>query len=1640
MEKQSNFKTEPSLTEDQNKSILDLLNKSNNEDKTKKENDLTEAQKNSILDLLNKPGKEESLQKETDLTDAQKNSILDILNKQDKTKSDISKEEKQEDIIKKEETKEPQKKIYKAGIVDLSKLAEAQAKDVADSRMTESKEDRSKNWILRTAKRFWKHNVAQEWYRNREVQRVRNEIMESGNLYAGETKDTGMKDYENAKAAILDRFTSEYEDEVLKQEEKDSKKYITDEKAKTAIKDLMKQFAGDPSMSEDAFREEQNRILSTSNPEYTEKGKMYANNLLDIAKEIRNSVSHGEKLAEMDFDVEITLGQAQESLNTQAKHNSFEKIIEKTQNSKLGRYLFNEPAGVAIAAGLYSAGNFLGVKLLRSKLMKWGTFGATAILAGGISASKEAARLNRERAQHIRESSKGMEFKESDMKRRKEMEENRYESKNASDIIQNFENDLAKISAGNVTENELDAILLNLSDLEARIKLGDTEKIDLITYSRFNKVEEESEKIRSYKAKIKVAIRKGIEDGRIDFGKEGTFDNHLKKLIDVQSEGITTDIEEKNEIFKSMKRRKVAWAFAKTALIGATVGVVFQEARAFFQSDTDGFFEGIVRHLRGGEEKVTGKTTAVEAFSRWVSNESNVLPFGKGHEMIFGNTHMQIPEGVSIVQNPDGTFNVLRGTEIISNNVKMDLTPSGDLTDESKEILSKDNIITSFAQTGGKVTEQVTTSAQEYINKHPELTTKIDRQFMGNNTEMYDDPNNPGHLLGADENELRTQWGGENGKGIDANGNYVLSVQHMTNDGSYQDGLPSVDAHDEMKKGGLTLLLSVTKGLQHMVFKVPIDANGNAIIDPKSTIGQMMFQNDGGKAVFTGQFAEIAHANGIAKDGDEIMQILGTHIGTGRPGEVVEDIIRDTTTPNVKLDILSDYEVPPFIPMGARRPLERGAYSEEKEETPAFTYYMDHYGYNGGGSPKDNKEKLEFFEKNRCLTLKENPNAKLDHYKEIETYLNKLDSKYRERIEKLAKQTEKMEKECKLAACIPVAGHQEGKQIYESLENYTYQTAKREDFEIILFVNHPEKDKQGNTLNATETLSEIDRFKNDHPEIKLRVMYEVLSNEEARIGLIRKMLSDATLIRQHERGESASDLIMISSDADNKGVDPRYIQAFIDNFEKNPEADGLLGQLDWDPESYQKYPAIHIGTRLFQYLSAIGRHRSNRMVSSGANSAYRSSIYAGIGGYMDGKEGGEDVAIGEAIVAARGGNRNSFAFAGTETRLFTSSRRAISVLLEYGLAPVEQWDKGFSVHDDKIRKLEMAEGEKIDYENPKKLAELKKSLESVINRTLDVYEKDQNLGKDSNFYKKAIGWMGIKYSLDNKGNVVITDMSSLVKGLKNYQIEGKLIRDARAGKKEAIDELKSLRNSKKENNKEIKKTNSEELEKAVEHFIDELPDNKQKIDALNKILSKSISNEVLLKLGLNTSVNEIKRKLEQCKKIDNGADFIKEVKKILSPVSIAMDSHPEEFANFKRKVFNETHNFTPVNEVFSYRVDEGDLHIHMAPSSDLNAISKVRLIKDALEKLPEIIKSNKKIKNISATSWIVASNPGLLEKIGFKIEGPISEETRKTDFEGETAPISRATISREEFLEKYLKEKDGFVKKLMNLWRFNSKK
>ncbi|MDB5245062.1 MAG: hypothetical protein JWN90_167, partial [Parcubacteria group bacterium] len=179
----------------------------------------------------------------------------------------------------------PEKRVFNATLVDVSNLAEAQARDTADHRMTESKEDRSKGFFRRLRDRVWKHNIAQEYYRQKEMQKARKEIKESGNLYAaeGEDESKGTADHARAMEAVVERFTSEYEQDTLRDDERESKVQMENGPTNEKIKDLIRSYAADPTMTPAAFTEERNRILSSLDESYAKEGAMYADNLLSIA-------------------------------------------------------------------------------------------------------------------------------------------------------------------------------------------------------------------------------------------------------------------------------------------------------------------------------------------------------------------------------------------------------------------------------------------------------------------------------------------------------------------------------------------------------------------------------------------------------------------------------------------------------------------------------------------------------------------------------------------------------------------------------------------------------------------------------------------------------------------------------------------------------------------------------------------------------------------------------------------------------------------------------------------------------------------------------------------------------------------------------------------------------------------------------------------------------------------------------------------------------------------------------------------------------------------------------------------------------------------------------------------------------------
>ena len=1239
-----------------------------------------------------------------------------------------------------------EKKKFTVAIVDDSSHIESAASDAADKKMTASKEQLSgfKGFL----KKIWKHNLFKEYYRQKEKYLAKDVIVKSGNAFVHE--GGGRMDMSNFQESVIKKFTSEFEQENIHKEAGDVKERLgettMERKIQSDIKELISDFAKG-SIDEACFVEEKKRILSAVQgvkPEVIDQGQLYVDNMLEIAKQVKQSFEHGEGLEKLDFDLDVVVGRVKSGVRTEAQFNTADRIVEKIKNTKVGR--FANEATLAGAVGMaYSLAASLSQRLASSKAAAWMSFGGSALLGGAIAGLRESDMFANDVRQHRREMAQGARFDEKKSPRRKELEALRYGAKSAVALAEEIEgmlyaydNDGARVLKKDVNEGTARIALEKLAEIEARTNLSGTRKIDLISFSDVKKVERERQILDALRGQARHDLKNMLAGNSGLALPEGKgADVYFSSLVEVKKcelMGGDKGIEAIDRLSSKMKKKHVANAIVKGIGTGLVFGAAAQELAAFITPNKTGLFQGM---LIGKAQAYDGVIPPVEHITpleysrRWLFDDLPKMSMQNSHEAMLGNSHFRLPQGAEFAANPDGSYRLLRYNEVLADGITLD--KNGLISSRSQGVLdyySRVEIRQSFGSGNPK----------EFVANMHDHALKISRK-------LWYDNDTPKPIF--DKNELKLWWGGKSGAGIDQNGNYVFSVKHMMPDGSYHKNF-SADAQDLMKTGKLKMLLSLSKDTQNKVFEIPIDASGNAVIDPKSEIGKLFFANEGGHAKFLGKYAEVAQMMGNKnQNGAEAVRILATHVGKG-----VDHV---AGVPMGVFDVPEPYIIDQWIiPAPWRNPLEK---------TTNVYPYLDGYF-------REDARNLSFYKDRRSKSL-ENPNVKLDHYKEIDAYFGKQNPDWMSNLQDANRQIgSEMDRRCRLAVCIPVAGHQEEKNIYKTLENYKRQKDKKGNvfnsnlFELILFVNHP-KDKK-----PDGTLDEIDRFRSDNPDMPVKVVYKQLERADANIGTIRKLATDLALLRHHGRGSGMDDLIIVSNDADCSGMSETYLQNYLDEFSKHENADALLGKIDWEKEAYKKSPLIHMGTRFFQYIDVVYRHHKNKIEkgvgSSGANFAFKSSIYAAVGGYIEGDTVAEDKHLGTMIkTARRGSNTYPIEYAGNRSKIETNARRAVSALKK-GLAPAEQWGTDFGP-DDALREMGWnLDGEKVDLENPDHVEKLRAGLELFINRTIRVYQLEASSWETV----KALRFMGIKYGIqesDGQKLVVIKDISHLVGDLKKYQ-------------------------------------------------------------------------------------------------------------------------------------------------------------------------------------------------------------------------------------------------------------------------------
>lgn len=1246
------------------------------------------------------------------------------------------------------------KRKFTVGVVDTTDQIEKMARDAADRNLTASAEELKgfKGFL----KKIWKHNIFNEYYRQKEIIKAKKKIAESGNAFANE--DLSADAHSAAQRAVTERFIQAFEDETLEQEflhQGEEGRKLKDDDAdgdlKRDLKDLVLSYA-QGSLDDRTFSTQKEGILERMNAGddgRRPKGRMYADNLLDIAKEVRKAVGHGQGVDQLDIDFDVVIGRARTGVRTEAQLGAVDRITDKIQKSMVGRFANETTIALGVAAA-YSAGSYVSQRIASSKLAAWGTFGASALLGGGIAAARESRRLEMERAQHAREAAQGRTF-EPGSARRAEMEGFRHETRSAAQLTEELRAALyEQDSSGGIRTRDLDEAGMRqaaarLAEIESRIKMSDSHRIDLIGYSGSGDVERERFDLDLARAKAKVDMRKICREKGLTFADTGDVDALIATLTQERGNEMRQGdqgIEAKDRIFKKMKRAKMAKKAVTAVAVGLAIGATARDLTSFFDDDRTGIVE----------EMLVGK----QAYG---AGADSVVPQGAAAEAIpAGKEDESAEQGVAGIRDGLGDMEQMRKNY------------SGDLIQKLQEQqgVSGDSIKGAYggaaaeAVSGTKVVyEDVVTekrvAPQDYLRNNPSARSVHRGMWFDNNTRK------------ADLNELGLRPGGVHGTGLDKNGNFVYSVKEMSR-GISRHGQISEHMRQLMESGKLKMLFSLSGDSSNRVLEVPIDANGQAVIDPNSPIGKLLFRNNGGKMEFLGKYAEVAQIMGNKNGVDEV-RIYATGVGKGLDGvdvQVTEKVPREV--PDIKpqpvpvpheepridplvapmetgeVKPIDETELPPVIPILSRTPLEPAQRRKMQQEARmGYLNAYEHYGYTGFIGEDEYKE--------RALdAINDDPNydvVKNDDALAAE-YLARQNPEYLAELEKIVDDLPPMKDGIEATVIMPSG--LEGKNLERTLANYAKMNNK-DRFEIVIFENHT-KDKQ-----RDESAAVIEKIRSAYPDLNIVHFYRTF-NEKPPIGLLRKYIVDASLMRKRKAGIRKSTLF-VSNDADCYGISEDYVNHLIEDFKDN-KVDAVAGKMDFPKDAFRNFPLLHASQRAWDYFMTVCRHAyGNTPELRGANSAFRSGSYSAVGGYNEKSILGEDLELGWMIRAARGGGSGRIRY-DNRVSVVTSARRPASKLLEGG-SLADQYEDFHK--NEKVRALPidemLNEQRDMDWDH----------FKSEIQRMYSFYEKKKKSNKGwlddqvmENTFKRAMFFLGVEYRL-NGTTVEVLDTSRLRQGL-----------------------------------------------------------------------------------------------------------------------------------------------------------------------------------------------------------------------------------------------------------------------------------
>ncbi|MBU1759156.1 hypothetical protein KKG31_08835 [Patescibacteria group bacterium] len=319
-------------------------------------------------------------------------------------------------------------------------------------------------------------------------------------------------------------------------------------------------------------------------------------------------------------------------------------------------------------------------------------------------------------------------------------------------------------------------------------------------------------------------------------------------------------------------------------------------------------------------------------------------------------------------------------------------------------------------------------------------------------------------------------------------------------------------------------------------------------------------------------------------------------------------------------------------------------------------------------------------------TVRSNPKANLEFGREQKSFFESMKTKDPFRLSKVEKFSSKIDLQKDTKAVVAMPCYVKEPNLAKTLEHYAKQTNKK--FEIAICLNAGAKVPPAEfNAEVASRKAEIEAVMKKHPHLRIHTFEMHFAEPRPSLGNVRAYLAES-IGRSAERA-GLKDPIIISNDADILGLNEGYVEGYINKFEKNPNLDYSLGQIEWDASHAElnnmskQCPELLIGQRIMQVTDSVMRWKTTEksaqnIGSSGANTAYRLKSYFASGGYETNAHLAEDVGLGRRLKYMRyvdGSDvlidKENQGYSAT-SKLQTSPRRALDAILN-NKTVAEQW-------------------------------------------------------------------------------------------------------------------------------------------------------------------------------------------------------------------------------------------------------------------------------------------------------------------------------------------------------------------------------